>query len=280
MTESTALYGTADRPIFIGGLMKSGTTLLRVLLGQHPDVFASFETHWYEPEVREGWSDPTSRRMTFLLRFFELSEDEYAMLVGKKRAEPRREFIDIVLDYCARRAGKTRWAEKTPDNIRHFRLIRQQWPNAKVIHVTREYRDCFASWKTHRSDTLDTFLAAATSAYQDIGSLLGTSAEGYLEIDHDELVRRPEETMRLVLEFAELSWSPACAALDLAKTRQERERVKEIVGKDSHTNISLSRPIFTDAIGQWRKMLTDDEAKRIKRELASYYAILGGRWAQ
>ena len=31
-------WGRARRPIFVGGLFKSGTSLTRVLLGQHPGL--------------------------------------------------------------------------------------------------------------------------------------------------------------------------------------------------------------------------------------------------
>jgi hypothetical protein len=280
VTDARALYGLADRPIFIGGLMKSGTSLLRVLLGQHPDVFASFETHWYEPVIREGWADQYSQRIRYLRQFFELSDSDYAALIQRKRAEPGREFIDVVFEFCAMRAGKPRWAEKTPGNIGHYALICRIWPTAKVIHVTREYRDCFASWKTRRGDTLDAFLTSVKSTYAEIGGLLGKNTESYLEIDHNDLVRTPEQTMRRVLSFAELGWSPSCASLDLAATSEERTKVIEVVGKDSHTNVSLSRPIFTDAIGQWHTMLREDEARRIERELAPFYAIFGERWGR
>lgn len=270
--------GNADRPIFIGGLMKSGTSLLRTLLGQHRDVFASFETHWYDDAVREHWGDPTSRRMTYLLRFFELDDAAYRSLCAAKRADPEREFIDIVLNYCAMRAGKSHWAEKTPDNIRHYQLIKSQWPGARLVHVTREYKDCFASWKAHRGDELDTFLATAQAAYADIALLLGTCTNSYIEIDHNELVTDPEGTIRRVTEFADLPWDPACGRLDLEATRRERDKVIEVVGRDSHTNMSLSKPIFTDAIGQWRNLLNPDEARRIETEMAPYYARIGQGW--
>jgi hypothetical protein len=216
--------------------------------------------------------------MRYLLEFFDLNDAEYADIAAKKRNEPRREFIDIVLEHCAARAGKPRWAEKTPGNIRHFRLILQQWPSARFIHVTREYRDCFASWKARRGDGIEAFLAAAAAAYAEIDGLLGSRAEAYMEVDHDELVRAPAATMRRVLAFAELDWVDACAELDLVATAGERQKVIEVVGKDSHTNVSLSRPIFTSAIGQWRTILTEAEAGRIARDLAPYYAILGERW--
>jgi hypothetical protein len=281
MSGAEFMYGLADRPIFVGGLMKSGTTLLRVLLGQHPDLFASFESHWYEPEIRDRWADPTSQRMIYLLRLFELDSAEHAALVERKRAEPGREFIDIVLEYCAQRAGKRRWVEKTPGNIRHYTMIRRQWPSAKLVHVTREYRDCYASWKTRQGDSsLEFFLSSALSAYDDIGEILGTNADSYLEVDHSDLVRATEQTMRRILDFTGLEWTPACARLDLAGTLAERKKLIDVLGKDSHTHVSLSRPIFTEEIGQWRSKLSAHEAKRIEQTLAPYYAVLGDRWAR
>jgi len=197
MSESSIFYGAADRPIFIGGLMKSGTTLLRILLGQHPDLYSGFETHWYEREIRFRWNDATSKRMGYLLRLFDLDNRDYAVLCDTKRAAPDREFIDIVLEFCAQRAGKPRWAEKTPGNIRHYRLIEKQWPSARFIHVTRDYKDCYASWKLRRGDSLDTFVAAVRDAYSDVWELLGTRTGDYLEVDYGDLVSDTRTTMRL-----------------------------------------------------------------------------------
>lgn len=270
--------GIADRPVFIGGLMKSGTSLLRVLLGQHPGLFATFETHWFDDAVRERWDDPSSQRMQYLLAFLELSETEHAELCNEKRADPGREFIDIVMEYCRRRAGKPRWIEKTPDNIRHWPLIQRQWPDAKLIHVTREYKDCFASWKARRRDSLEKFLAAIECAYEGIEPLLGTATDRYLEVDYNELVSNTESSMRRLLAHIEAPWSPRCTVLDLERTSKERVKVQHVIGRDSLTSVSLTHPIFTDSIGQWREILSAEEAARIQRELAPLYDRIGYRW--
>ena len=270
--------GTADRPIFIGGLMKSGTSLLRVLLGQHPELYATYETHWFVDDVRERWDDPSSQRMQYRLSFLELSEADYAELCDRKRAEPEREFIDVVMEHCTARAGKRRWVEKTPDNIRHWPLIRRQWPGAKLIHVTREYKDCFASWKDKRRDDIDRFMAAVGRAYETIEPLLGTRSDAYMEVDYDALVSDAEAVMRDVLAQVEAPWDARCAALDLDDTGKQRAKVKDVSGRDSLTLVSLTKPIFTDSVGQWRDILSDAEAARIERGLAPLYDRFGDRW--
>ena len=35
-------------PIFIGGMFKSGTSLLRAMLGQHSAIASGLETYWFD----------------------------------------------------------------------------------------------------------------------------------------------------------------------------------------------------------------------------------------
>ena len=268
----------ADRPIFIGGLMKSGTSLLRVLLGQHPELYAGFETHWFDDDIRTNWHRPDSRRMGFLRDFFEIDADTYARHCATKGSHPAREFIDIVLCDAATRAGKPRWAEKTPANIRQWPLIQELWPDAKLIHVTREYRDCYASWKARRGDSLVDFLDSARNAYDAIDPLLGTSSENYMEVDYTDLVSNTEGAMRRVLAFCELDWDKNCAEIDTAATSRERDTVRQVTGRDSKTSISLEKPIFESSIHQWRDLITPEEAATVRTELDPFYARLGARW--
>ncbi len=264
-------------PIFIGGLMKSGTSLLRVLLGQHKDLYASFETHWFEETVRNHWHDPASTRMKYIVEFFEL-ENAYSELCNYKANQPDREFIDILMQYCTQRARKKRWVEKTPANIRHWTLIREIWPDAYLIHVTREYRDCFASWKVRRGNDLDTFINAVDIAYEDIDGMLGSNTDNYMEVDYIDLVSDTENAIKKILDFVDAIWDDNCVRINTVNTSEEREKVKQVVGKDSKTSISLSKPIFTDSIGQWKTLLTTVEAEYIKSKLSKRYTQLGSHW--
>ena len=257
--------------------MKSGTSLLRVLLGQHDDFYASFETHWYDDSVRKCWYDPTSTRMEYIIKFFEL-ENDYKKLCSIKEKEPDREFIDILMQYCSQRAGKKRWVEKTPGNIKHWNLIREIWPDAYLIHVTREYRDCFASWKVRRGDDLKSFIDTVETAYDDIEDLLGKQTSNYIEVDYNKLVIDTENTMKKVLDFVGAEWCDECSHINITSTKEERIKVQEVVGKDSKTSISLSKPIFKHSINQWKTLLSKDEADYIKTKLSKRYIQLGSRW--
>jgi hypothetical protein len=258
--------------------MKSGTTLLRALLGQHRRLYATFETHWFEDSVRFGWENPDTRRMQLLLSLLEIDDHEYTLLCEKKQGDVTREFIDIVMEFCTKREGKERWIEKTPSNILHWNLIQGIWEEPTLIHVTREYKDTYASWKVRRKDSLDTFLKAAKGAYVDIRPLLGRQTEKYLEVDYVDLVTETEGTIRKVLDHLGEDWDPACIELNVDKTGTERKRFKDLLGRESWTLVSLSKPIFNNSIEQWRKYITEEERRIIEKELADYYGVFGDRW--
>jgi hypothetical protein len=217
--------------------------------------------------------------MQLLLSLLEIDGEEYAALCEKKRADAPREFIDIVMEYCTKRAGKERWIEKTPSNILHWNLIQEIWKEPTLIHVTREYKDTYASWKVRRKDSLETFLEAARGAYDDIRHLLGTESERYLEVDYVELVNETEGTIRRLLDHLGEEWHPACIELNTDHTGDERKRFKTLLGRESWTLVSLSKPIFNHSIGQWRKYVTEEERRIIEKELADYYNVFGNRWS-
>ena len=271
-------YGTSIEPVFVGGLMRSGTTLTRVLLSQHPSLYGTLETHWFTPPVREGWGNANGRRIQLLRDLVPLSDSEYAALCVEKTETPEREFIDIVMAFAAQRDGKPRWIDKTPDNIANFSLIGTIWERPRLVHVTREYKDVFASWKHKRDDTLTTFLAKVETAYDDVRDRLGTTDADYLEIDYEALVFDTKTEMRRAITFLGETWDPRCESINLTKTQSERQRVRTALGQDNIAAAELTNPISADSVGQWRELLSAYEAREIDRTLAPLYDIFGERW--
>lgn len=146
-------------PIFVGGLMKSGTTLVRKLIAGHPNIFGGLETHWFSQEFETNWSNPQSKRSQWLAKFYDITLKEYTDL--SRTCDSHYTFINAFLLYCAGKVNKHRFVEKTPDNIIHLEEIWRFWPQAKVIHLVREPLDVFASWKKHEKGSLGDFLEKA-----------------------------------------------------------------------------------------------------------------------
>lgn len=255
-------------PIFIGGLMKSGTSLLRALISNHPNVFGGLETAWYADDFQQGWQDPDSVPAKKLQTYFDLAADQYMEVMN--RASSPEEGLQALMNHCTQRAGKKRWVEKTPGNVWYLDRIRRAWPEAHFIHVIREPLDVYASWKKNEKYDLPTFLQHVHRVEDCLGNLLGESAAGYLEVDYRSLVTDPRNTMATIIEAIGEPWDDRVA--ENTKGREDFEKVRKATGKASPTLDSLSKPIFTGSLQQWKSILTEDEAAQIREDLAGYYA--------
>lgn len=262
---------TAKPPIFIGGLMKSGTSLLRKLLSRHPSIYGGLETHWFTPDIVEHWRDPGSQRQVWLGQFFDVSAAELARL--RADASTGTDFFDRFMWYCTRRAGKARWLEKTPDNILHIATIRRVWPAAPFILVVRDFRDVYASWKRNHKASLDAFVGRVHDVMRAIGTRAGTSDASYIEVEYDALVTDTERTLRRVLAFLEEPWVERFHVYE--GDEWDHRKVLEVTGKDGATARALAKPVFTTSVGQWHEVLTPDEVDRITCELGAYMEVWG-----
>lgn len=265
-------------PVFIGNQSKSGTSLLRVIVGRHPNIFGGdgFETHWFSDEIIGSWKDPTTRRQVWLRQWFEVSEADYATLQNKSTSGT--DFFDRLMVFCTQREGKQRWLEKTPDNLFYYDLIRQTWPDAQFIHGLREYKDIYASWKARKTGSLKSlsvydFVKKVRKSYRNIDHLLGKNTPFYMETKYEELVHNPRSVIKEVMNF--LGEPYVDGMENYQGDSEEFERVQQIMGRESNTSRSLKRPIFTSSVDQWKHILDREEVEVIDGELGDLRERLG-----
>jgi len=266
-------------PIFIGCQSKSGTSLLRTIIGRHPNIFGGdgFETHWFSQEIIGGdWENNQTQRQKWLKDWYEINDQDYHML--KKTSTSGIDFFDRFMTFCTNREGKKRWLEKTPDNLYHYNLINQNWPDVKFIHGVREFKDIYSSWKANKLGSLKTltvhdFVQKVRHSYQQIEHLLGRTTENYIETKYEDLVNEPRSAILRVLDFVDESYIDGME--NYIGDSDEFSKVKEIMGVESNTSRSLQKPIFTSSVGQWSKILTKDEIVTIDESLGDLREKLG-----
>lgn len=244
-------------PIFIGGMFKSGTSLLRAMLSQHRAIASGLETYWFEVDLAAGKGragEPLADYLARLAAYFELPAAEVeAMARASADAEA---FLDTFMTRVARAAGKPRWAEKTPGNITQARRIRARWPQAPVVHIVRDPRDIYASlleagkW-TSAEDFGSRWCAMFAGCEDGIRAGALTPAD-YLEVRYESLVLAPEPTMRGVVAFVGEDWDPAAGSF--SGREDEFKVVLEQTGKASTTLARLRTPLSDDRVGLWRKV--------------------------
>jgi hypothetical protein len=140
-----------DRPLFLVGCVRSGTTLTRDLLRRVPGLLCPEETHflrWAEP-FRTPASMPPHRENAVLRRHRAIDgvpEEVFAGLLAtcRSKAELQRGYVAAF----ARAKGVVqpyRWADKTPQNIYGAALILSEFPEARLCHIVRNPLNVVAS---------------------------------------------------------------------------------------------------------------------------------------
>jgi hypothetical protein len=211
-----------ERPIFVVGYQRSGTTLLQSLLGAHPRIAAPPETHFilrvaYFDDLFGDLSDDGNLRRALreainapLGILDECGFDEETLFEKARHGERTYAgLFSTLMDDYAERNGKVRWSDKTPsqrpDDI--FSLF----PDALIVHIMRDPRDVVASslaapWDKRSAVTIARDLAAFTLESIERGRRAGSAH--YLQLRHEDLTRDPEATLRLVCAFVGEDYDP------------------------------------------------------------------------
>ncbi len=276
---------TPTTPIFVGGLFKSGTSLLRAMLGQHSHIAAGLETYWFDLDWRSLDSADMRTRIDRLAEFFDLpASDVHGIAADCTSAES---FVGRLLDVIAAREEKPRWAEKTPGNIVHADRILQAWPDASILHIVRDPRDVYASLRqAAKWDTVEEFAerwCLFLGAAERHKSELDLNAANFLELRYEALVLEPQATMRKVLAFLQEPYEEAAGRF--RGKDGEFEKVKRATGKASTTLKRLGEPMTKTRVGIWREVLEAAELEELHREigrcgLADLYERICGESAQ
>lgn len=184
-------------PIFIVGTMRSGSTLLRLVLDSHPDLAIGTETGFMQA-VRQIESVPG---FIYGDRWYE----RYGLTLDDLRGRIR-DLYDGVFGEHARREGKQRWGEKTPHHVWHLAEMQAVFPDARFVAIVRHAGAMATSlhrWRNEFSDHVDEWLSVNHEILRrapDLGDRLAL-------IRYEDLLTHPHDVLGELLAFLGLPWS-------------------------------------------------------------------------
>jgi Sulfotransferase family len=211
-------------PLFVLGVSRSGTTLLRVVLDRSSGIAIPDESFFvpllarrHRGEVDDARFLDDLRRLPTLRAWGLSPEDVRTRLQpGARTAEA----IAAIFEAYAAREQKPRWGDKTPMYMRHLALLERLFPEAQYVHLIMDGRDAALSFlrmpegtftrtwaHPHTAAEFACLWRSEVSAARSLGERAGRSR--YLEVRYEELVDAPEQVVRRICEFASLAYEPA-----------------------------------------------------------------------
>jgi tetratricopeptide (TPR) repeat protein len=226
--ENSGAGSSSMLPIFVVGMMRSGTTLAEQILSSHPDVGSGGEQTFWPDNWRQLVDSEESR---FLPGCFKDLAARYCSVL--KRVAPGRKHV----------------VDKLPGNTYGLGAIHLALPRAKIIHMVRHPVDtCLSIYATpnrarnefsHRRKSL-------VVAYQQYLRLMDhwhavLPPGSIFEVEYEQLVKDPERVTRAMIAFCEIEWSDLCL---------RPERNKRLVKTPSVWQVR--QPIYRTSVARWR----------------------------
>jgi LPS sulfotransferase NodH len=180
-------------PVFIICSVRSGSTLLRMLLNAHPAIHAPHELHLGGLHVHAS-----SKRTAAALTELDISSVEVEHLLW-----------DRVLHRQLQRSGKQILVEKTPNNALMYQRLAACWPDARFLFLLRHPATVAASWQDAHEGrrSRDEVLAKVLKSMRAV-----ETARQYLPgmtIRYEDLTGNPAAATKQICGFLGLPWHSA-----------------------------------------------------------------------
>lgn len=197
-----------ERPAFVIGLHRSGTTLVRYILDAHPRLVCPPETKFI-PALQAFVDYPQA-----------LSALQSLGFRPAEVARHLRRFIEGFLAEHARAVGKARWIDKTPNHHNHLDFLDEVFAAEPLyLWIVRYPLDCIASLESFFMESVnheDPEIAAAirqhgrgrfgwarhwAEVHERIAAFQAAVGERCLTLRYEDLVLRTQSTVEKIFRF-------------------------------------------------------------------------------
>lgn len=217
--------------VFIVSSGRSGTTLLASMLNASEQIYIPYESDFIArayPYYHEK-DELTEDDYRHIVNIFKLSakEDGWGMsedyLLSQLLDYSPQKFSDVNAVICGAFHSKEKsehllWGIKAPVLIASVDRIHEVCPQAKIVHIVRDGRDVYLSYKKVHEESVIKFgpKSVVESALYWVDGLRrikdfstkNPNAQIY-EIKYDSLLEEPELTLRGLCEFLDIEYSSA-----------------------------------------------------------------------
>ncbi len=239
--ERFSLFGSkSNKPVFIIGMPRSGTTLVEQILSSHPDVAAAGEIECITGIEKK------------LMKISGELERPYPYCLNKIDPESLKNFARHYTQHVSHYISKnSRYVtDKMPTNFLNLGLIHLIFPNAKILHIKRDPLDtCLSCFFKKFQDSISLSFSFDLddigfyyNEYERLMSYWKSMMPAVIhDVQYEDLIENQEAVTRNILKHLELDWDKNC--LEFYNNNR---------GVTTASMHQVRQPIYKKAIGNWR----------------------------
>jgi len=233
-TQDSRVLTSHGNPVYIVGMLRSGTTLLEQLLDQHPKITARGELNFLAHAWNSWNYDPSMRPAA--------SEMAGLLCDHLRQDGPHENF----------------YIDKNPLNFRYLSLVAELLPQARVLHLVRDGRDsclsCFTQLFQHPDTAFANQLDDLVDYYRGYLRLMQhfekTMPGQMLKLSYERLVRETPETLERIRQFLGLEgsrdFSTGMANLPASGPGSEQRPIR------TASTWQARQAVHSRSIGRWK----------------------------
>jgi len=234
---------SSELPVFIIGMPRSGTSLVEKILDSHSQVYGAGELEFIDDIIFELKPDNDNLQYSNWIHDIsssKLQEKAAGYIKNLKQLSPDASYI----------------SNKMPHNFIHLGFIQQLFPNAKIIHCTREPKDTALSIFFHQFNNNHPYASDLTDLYfyymqyTDLMNHWQNELNlSLFTINYENLINNPQNECKLLLDFCDLQWEDSCLNF---------HENKRLINTPSYHQVR--QPLYKSAVHRhqhYKKHLTD-----------------------
>lgn len=231
-----------DSPVFLVGSMRSGTTLLRLMLDHHPDIAFNLESEFLVTQISDDGTFPDAEKYREFLR------NDRVFRHSRFDIKDDLDFVAMVNDFLEQKRLRDGKSIVGATVHRQFSKIGRIWPKAKYIYILRDGRDVASSvvrmgWAGNLYVSADLWLEAEME-WKHYRQMI--SSGSWIEVRYEELVANPREVLTRICHFLGVDYS---------------DRIFDYVKNSSYTmpDVALNY--------QWKKRMGKKDLQRLEAKI-------------
>ena len=231
----------SNKPVFILGMPRSGTTLLEQILHAHPDIKGIGENAHLTTLIKEKSFMEPFNNVPYLQRNMPLEKGSMSL----------QEIAENHLEYINKKApGAERVVDKAITNFFYVGIMHLIYPHAHFIHIKRHPLDCCLSayFRNFNQDS-----QPYTNNLSDLGMVYAMYCQlmehwhrvlpgKIIDVVYEDIVDDMEGQARRIIDFLKLPWDENCLKFYEAKKAVRTASMQQV-----------RRPIYKTSMESWKK---------------------------